>query len=135
METTTKLNQIEAIKAEYQSNELLVQAALGITEMDYRNLVFETGCQYAEVMTDHDVWGSQILQSSKFFWQWWRNEWAKRDRSFLQNYKPFAKKHLLRQVYNNLHNPEIFKQDEINQRMYASLIGNVFAERRRAVAK
>jgi hypothetical protein len=55
---------------------------LGLSHEQLHHLMFETGCQYMEALTDLSEVAQQFL-TEPIYWNWWRQQWAIVDAQFL----------------------------------------------------
>lgn len=128
-----------------QNAKLQVMEIVGIDELTYGLLQFETGIAYLSVLLCDPCY-EQMLQRSRMFWNWWKNHWLLRDEQFLQ-----AAKHSDWRVnkrgkrgklefdmeyegypwcYKYFHNPvdlvsEIHPNGIVLQESYAAMIGQI----------
>jgi phosphoribosylaminoimidazole-succinocarboxamide synthase len=123
MNTLPKTKHVNAIKLLNLNNEQLIQAVLDWEEMQYCEFKYEAGIAYAKRITDGDEIGYKMLIETRFFWQWWKNEWAKRDADFLQYYSSTANKSMLHDQYLFQHNIQRLKTDELMERKACSMVG------------
>lgn len=61
---------------------------LGISDEQYRMLIFETGIAYLERMEGKDSEYFTRISKTKQFWNWWTLRWHTRDRNFLYDVYP-----------------------------------------------
>lgn len=54
------------------------------SELEYANYQYEQGLAYLQAYIPRDPQGIQELESSRIFWNWWKNQWVIRDETFLQ---------------------------------------------------
>jgi hypothetical protein len=123
MNTLSKKKHVDWVKLQNLNNEQLIQAVLNWDEMQYCEFKYEAGIAYAKRMTDNDVIGFDVLIQTRFFWQWWKNEWAKRDDEFLMYYSSTANKALLHDQYLFQHSIPRLKSDELMERKACSMVG------------
>lgn len=120
---TTQKNHVDTVKLQNLNNEQLIQAVLDWDEMQYCEFKYEAGIAYAKRITDGDVLGYKMLIETRFFWQWWKNEWSKRDEDFLMYYSGSADKSVLHDQYLFQHNIQRLKSDELMDKKTTSMIG------------
>lgn len=74
----TKITQVRKVKEKFKSNQQFIQN-LGISEIEYKNLILDVGCEFLEERypLNEEVYYSwyQEFAFSKSFWQWWILEW------------------------------------------------------------
>jgi len=99
METTTY---IKTIKAQDLNQQQQICELLGITEMEYCQNQYNKGLAYAKAQVDGDVFGYAILERSKSFWAYWKNEFAKREAHFLNTFSSYDYEFLLNE-YDFIH--------------------------------
>lgn len=128
MNTLPKKSHYGTIKLQILNNEQMVQAVLDWDHQQYCDFKFDAGMAYAKRMTDNDAVGFEFLIKTTFYWNWWKNEWAKRDADFLQYYSGTANKGLLHDQYLFQHNIQRLKSDELMERKASSMVGYCFDE-------
>ncbi len=77
---------------------------LGMTEEQYADMKYSYGLLYIETYIPNDAEARRHLESSKIFWNWWKNHWLLRDETFLVYAKDLYKMDR-KAAYNQLHNP------------------------------
>ncbi len=122
-QTQADLNRLQSV-----TNEELIQALFDMTADHLSEIKYEGGLAYAKRMTDNDEVGYDFLTQTKFYWQWWKNEWAKRDAEFIELYSVAADVDNLYDCYAFLHNIYRLKSDELMQQKAASMVGYAFDE-------
>ncbi len=128
MQTLPKTKHVDAVKLEILNNQQLVQAVLNWEEQQYCDFQFEAGISYGKRITDGDTMGYDMLIRSRYFWQWWKNEWSKRDADFLDYYSSTANKSALHDQYMFQHNAHRLQGDELMDKMACSMIGTCIKE-------
>ncbi len=123
MNTIIKKNNADTIKRKNLNNQQMVQALLDWDEERYCYFKYETGISYAKHITDNDIVGFNMIIKTRFFWQWWKNEWADRDAKFLQHYMGIANQPALTDQYLFHHNISRLRSDRLMERMACSMIG------------
>ena len=113
----------------------MVQTVLDLSEDKYCEFKFEAGLSYAKRMTDGDTIGFDFLIKTSFYWNWWKNEWSKRDDDFLMYYSSTADKSMLHDQYLFQHSIQRLKSDELMEKKAVSMVGHCFIEFRKAHAK
>ena len=132
MNTIIKGSHIANIRLRNLDNEQLVQAVLDWDEERYCYFKYEAGIAYAKRITDNDPIGIDMIIRTRFFWQWWKNEWAKRDADFLRYYPGTANQALLYDQYLYQHNIQRLKSDGLMEHKACSMIGYCIDEFHRA---
>ncbi len=56
------------------------------SDLQYSYFQYESGLAYLRHYITHDQWGQDMLQRSKLFWNWWKNQWLLRDEAFIHEY-------------------------------------------------
>jgi len=128
MKTLTKTSHIQTVKMQNLSNEQQVQKLLNWTELQYCQFKFDGGMAYAKRMTYNDAIGFDFLIKTRFFWQFWKNEWAKRDAEFLLLYSAEAGAALLHDQYLFQHNVYRLHDDNLMARISTSMVGYALDE-------
>jgi len=128
MNTLPKKKHYSIVKLQILNNEQLVQAVLDWDNEQYCWFKYEAGIAYAKRMTDNDAIGFDFLIKTTFYWNWWKNEWAKRDAEFLQYYSGTSNKSLLHDQYLFQHNIQRLKSDDLMERKACSMVGYCFDE-------
>lgn len=99
---------IEAQKMIATSLKEKVCSWLGWDELQYCTFQYESGLLYLQHYITHDQWGQDMLQRSKYFWNWWKAQWTSRDASFCDtesgSQPPLSRGNLVI-VYRHLHDP------------------------------
>lgn len=76
-------------------------------EMQYATFQYECGLAYLRHYINQDPWGQDMLQRSRLFWNWWKNQWSSRDASFCDQETEEGVRALgvdnLRRLYLHLH--------------------------------
>jgi len=123
MNPLKKQTQADIDKLQNVTNEQLIQALFDLSEQQYCDLKYNSGLTYAKRLTDSDEVGFEFLIKTKFYWHWWKNEWAKRDNEFLETYSAYSDASVLWDNYLYQHNICRLKSDELMQRKTASMVG------------
>jgi hypothetical protein len=123
MSTLPKNKHYANIKLQILTNEQLVQAVLDWDEGQYCWFKYEAGISYAKRITENDTIGYNLLIKTTFYWNWWKNEWAKRDADFLQYYAGTSNQSLLHDQYLFQHNIQRLKSDDLMERKACSMVG------------
>ena len=78
------LTHVETIKQQnFQVKEAVLQL-LNCHSNHYNNLQYEVGLSYLEDEMELDELAVKEMAEMPLFWSWWRNQWIKRDITFLQ---------------------------------------------------
>ena len=128
MNQLKKQTQADLDRLQNVTNEQLVQALFDLTEQAYCELKYNSGLTYAKRLTDSDQVGYDFLIKTKFYWQWWKNEWAKRDNEFLETYSAYSDASILWDNYLFQHNICRLKSDGLMQKKTASMVGYAIKE-------
>lgn len=86
-------------------------------ELEYATFQYECGLAYLRHYIPGDNWGQDMLQRSKLFWNWWKNQWTLRDESFcaMDSEVPTSRVGIstenLRRLYLHLHDAAILASD------------------------
>ena len=79
----TATTHIAKRKQKAQALKQGIEQLLGWSQFEYGNFQYECGLAYLRHYITHDQWGQDMLQRSRLFWNWWKNQWAFRDEAFL----------------------------------------------------
>lgn len=125
----TKVSHIETMRAQYKYNVLQVLWLTGMDEFQFGELMLETGLSWMEWHTGDDKGLLALLLKNEIIWNWWRNEWYKRDNEcYLKAIYQFDKAERLSR-YRQLHQ-QVFALHSTAQvflsQSYASAIGEMF---------
>ncbi len=85
-----KVSHIKRIKKEYASNQAYIQKVVNLTDLDYYNMEFETGCLFLEDLFPRATsWVNyyELHAYNKGFWLWWKAEWKKWEQEFVDYLK------------------------------------------------
>lgn len=123
MSTLPKNKYYNSIKLLMLNNEQMVQTVLDWSEDHYCHFKYEAGLAYAKRVTDSDTIGFDFLIKTSFYWNWWKNEWAKRDDEFLLYYSGTADKAMLHDQYLFQHNIQRLKSDKLMEKQAVSMVG------------
>lgn len=122
-----------------QQNEQLLIRSMELTELEYNNLVMDVAYNYLDVNLGKDIFGKEVLLNSRSFWTWWKIQWDRRNRIFINETRlmevvaiiqPDAR-NLLRELYFETHSPaeiNVYPSRLVMEMSYAQMIGNVFHE-------
>jgi len=135
MNPLIKQTQADISKLQNTTNEQLIQALFDLTEQDYCDLKYNSGLTYAKRLTDNDEVGFDFLIKTKFYWQWWKNEWSTRDNIFLDTYSAFSDNSILWDNYLFQHNICRLKSDALMQKKTAYMVGFAMDEYMKAYRK
>jgi hypothetical protein len=108
---------------------------LGWSELEYGQFQYEMGLAYLRFYISGDQWGQDLLQRTRLFWAWWKNEWMARDMTFCNNENgrpPMSTGNLVRR-YRHLHDATTLASDIYPGRMimeesYSQMIGSLIKE-------
>lgn len=127
-----------AIRKE-QANKVkaVVMQLLQWSELEYANFQYESGLAYLRHYIPTDKWGQDMLQRSRLFWNWWKNQWLLRDECFLAVGKEILTNAVstenLRRLYFHDHNPatlasEIYPNRTVLDESYNQMIHSIHTE-------
>ena len=131
----TKKTQVELVKLQNIDNEQLVQALFDMDADTYCQFKFDTGISYARRMTMNDEMGYDMLIKTRFFWQWWKNEWAKREAEFLELYSATSSTAKLYDQYLFTHSVYRLCDDNLMSKKAISMVGFSIDEYMRSLDK
>jgi len=110
-------SQIAQRREQAAKTKAVVMTLLQWTELEYAEFQYESGLAYLRHYIPWDKWGQDMLQRSKLFWNWWKNQWALRDESFcaMDSEVPTSEVGIstanLRRLYYHLHDAAILASD------------------------
>jgi hypothetical protein len=77
---------------------------LGWSEEEHAWYIYESGNKYLDILFDGHPAAKTVLEKRKEFWNWWKNLWAKRDESIVENLEfEGVAKHLCQTYYGMVH--------------------------------
>lgn len=79
----TQVTHIDRMRGQYNYNRKQVLFLTGMTEAQYAQLMFDTGVEWLCQYTGDDEEMLRMVLSQPVVWQWWKNEWNRRDDEFL----------------------------------------------------
>lgn len=130
----TTLTHIKKVKLADLNQQQAICQLLDFTELEYCQNQYDKGLAYAKHQVDGDDFGYQVLIRSKSFWAYWKNEYAKREKEFIRNYKDFDLSYL-GEEYEFIHSVDGIKCSrpaEYIEKEFAALWGQVWREVRHA---
>lgn len=92
---------IETIRQNYISNQVLIQAALGLSTTEYQMFLFETGCFFLEDTYPESMGlleHYKIASRDANFWTWWCSEWKLWEQELLDHLN-FNNRRLSKKTY------------------------------------
>ncbi|MBX7204179.1 MAG: hypothetical protein K1X81_02030 [Bacteroidia bacterium] len=97
-----------------------ITAMVGVSADDYARLVFETGIEYAGMLTGGNEQAVSRVIQTKTFWKWFKNQWQQIDEVFLAAYRIADRndsdvRESLRLMWIEEHNPEAIKAKPVKQ--------------------
>lgn len=107
------------------------------TELEYAQFQYESGLAYLRHYIPTDKWGQDMLQRSKLFWNWWKNQWLLREEGFyyMENEVQMDKISTdnLRRLYCHLHDAatlasEIYPNRTVLDESYNQMIHSIHME-------
>lgn len=128
MAKLTKLSHAQAIALQAERNAELIRTLLDWSEDQYNTFQYESGVEYAKIMTDGDEYGLSFILNARFFWQYWKNEWAKRNIEFLDSYSFQASAELLVRVYSTINSAKRLSGNTVMNKIHAHAVGMAIDE-------
>lgn len=124
-----KIAHIEFMRRQYRYNVLQMLWLTGMSEEQFYKLQFETGVAWLEYYTGDDKALLAATLKNEVIWQWWVNEWYKRDNEQYLSalYYMMPKERLSR--YRQLHQQIFVKYTPPHSWLeegYAKAIGEMF---------
>lgn len=102
--------QIEKIKQQAQSLKQQICQLLSWDELSFAEYQYETGIKYLRYYIPTDKWGQAMLIRDKIFWNWWKNQWVKRDEEFIDdNFS--GEYNAMRACYKSYHDAEALARE------------------------
>lgn len=74
-----KVTHIDFVRGQYAYNRKQVLWLTGITEDELNNLIYETGEAWITAHIGNDQEMASYLLAQEEIWNWWKNEWHRRD--------------------------------------------------------
>lgn len=68
------ITHIDKQRTEGIVNPLLVQKKFKLSEMEYKQLIYNLGIQFLQEVYVNDQWSVATFERSVYFWKWWKNE-------------------------------------------------------------
>ncbi len=109
-----KLNQSHIAKQRetFAKNESFIIERTVITEYDYNNQIFITGCLFLEELYGDNEFYYQKIAYSKSFWNWWLVTWKGFEAEFLHyvresNLTKLTKEEWQAYMYQIIYEPEV----------------------------
>jgi len=111
------------------TNKQRILEAIGWSEQEYANFIYETGIAYLEHYIPNDAHGMNMLIRSRVFWNWWKNHWQQRDEQFVSVFDISGHAKALERIYRSANDVytlvnEIFPNAVILGDSYATMIGH-----------
>lgn len=78
-----RTSHIEEVRRELARTKMQVQTLLGWSDLAYARFQESAGIEYLKKEFEEEEL-VKWLSSTKHFWSWWRMQWLKRDREFLE---------------------------------------------------
>lgn len=134
MSTTTHIETRRKIAAALKAR---VCELLGWDEQQYADFQYECGLRYLRHSIPADNWGQDWLQRAAIFWNWWKNEWCRRDAEFCEPEEGWHPELLgtenMRRLYHHEHNPivlasEIYPNRVVLDESYNQMISELIKE-------
>ncbi|MEN9448940.1 MAG: hypothetical protein RJA25_2230 [Bacteroidota bacterium] len=99
---------------------------IDITEEAYNNMFLDFGMAYCKHYAGDDTLGYECLVSNQHFWQWWKNQYATVDKSFIKKYSNTAHSNeFLQDKYIRLHEPKylnIYPSDYVISATFGGIV-------------
>lgn len=126
----TAKSHIENVRKQHSSTAELVKVLLNWSTEEYNEFQYVAGINYAHHITGGDEMGFDMLVTTKYYWAWWRNEWAKRDADFITDNANKTNMIMLHQEYTFNHTDalHIGKMAEIMEKMGVYVMGYAIDE-------
>lgn len=71
-----KTTQIQQIRIQVTRNLNTIQQMTGVTDFQYKEIIFESGIYFLEKLFQNDRSLIQKISFDKSFWAWWRSEFS-----------------------------------------------------------
>lgn len=126
------------MKTTEQNQQLLIRS-MQMSDLDYHNYVMDVAYEYLDHYVGKDHFGKNVLLNSKSFWTWWRIQWNRRNRIFINETRlnevvaiiqPEDSK-LIKELYLEIHTVseiQVYPNRIVMEQSYAEMIGKVFDE-------
>lgn len=122
-----------------KTNETLLMRLMEMSELDYHTHVMDTAYEYLEKNIGKDKFGKNLLLNSKSFWVWWRIQWDRRNRLFINEASLSGVDHIIqpdtrtmiKDLYMETHSVNeihVYPSRMVMEASYAVMIGKVFDE-------
>lgn len=125
-----RITHIEHERRAYAELVTQVLNVLGWDELKYARFQEGRGHNYLLETFGHKTPMLQEIPKHKIFWSWWKVQWMKRDRSFLDMLN-LLKPNEYQEYYRDLHDPcsmPFRPHSETMARSYESMISNLIKE-------
>lgn len=80
----TKLTQAEQLAAKLAAQDEMLNAILGFDDEQCFWLRVNEGLRFLRAECQGDLQGVEMLQSERFYWNWFINQWQIRDEQFIE---------------------------------------------------
>lgn len=102
-------------------------------ELKYCYYKYHTGLDYLYLVSNGDTEVFAMLEQSRTFWNWWRNQWQLRDEAFVSSCIDVIHTDNRRRIYGSMHNAQNIYNDitpnrTVFEESYAEMIGKVNKE-------
>lgn len=122
---------IAHIRNEISNTRQAILTMLGWSEEQLFDFQHSMGKAYLQALIPRCPDVIDALVQNRIYWNWWRNEWLRRDRDFLKDLQATEQPHpgVIAELYRTLHSPEflagsISPHAAILEESYATMIGN-----------
>lgn len=101
----SKITWVEAQKehAEWHMQELCY--IMKMTEEEYLEMQYNYCIEYLELYLPNHPIERRAFEADRIFWNWFKNEWARRDYVFIDSDPYSLSVENIRLLYRNMHNP------------------------------
>lgn len=122
----TNITHIGKLRTEGIANPILVQYYFKISEIEYKQLVYDLGLKFLNEVYQDDQEMISILERSIFYWKWWKAEflvWENVGIEYMQSNKIDGDKNYYTYIMDNLTtHSETFQGFENFIKIYAKKI-------------
>lgn len=124
-------------------NKTLLLQLMQISEQQYDEMVFEYAYRYLVLQIGYDEFSISLLTGTTLFWKWWTNQWNRRNRILIHEYKldqyPGTDiREFVRREFYRTHCPEslnVYPSKPIMDEAYAIMMGELMDQLRKEAYK